>query len=114
VSLLVISLDNTILNVAVPTLERDLGASSSQLQSIVDSYMLVFAGLLMGIGGAFIMPSTLSILTATFPARERAIPIGLRARRSAAQRRADRRARVVELGRAVAGRRHDSRPVDRL
>jgi EmrB/QacA subfamily drug resistance transporter len=120
-SLLVISLDNTILNVALPTLELDLGASSSQLQWIVDSYMLVFAGLLltagalgdrfgrrkalsfglavfglgsllsavagsaemliasralMGVGGAFIMPSTLSILTATFPAHERAKAIG--------------------------------------
>jgi EmrB/QacA subfamily drug resistance transporter len=120
-SLLVISLDNTILNVALPTLERDLHATSSQLQWIVDSYMLVFAGLLlsagalgdrfgrrraltvglavfglgsalsamagsagmliasralMGVGGAFIMPSTLSILTATFPAHERAKAIG--------------------------------------
>ena len=116
-SLLVIGLDNTILNVALPTLQRDLGASSSQLQWIVDAYMLVFAGLLltagalgdrfgrkraltfglavfgarlrgcrrwptspemliatralMGVGGAFIMPSTLSILTADFPANER-------------------------------------------
>src|SRR5947208_17115302 len=103
-SLVVISLDNTILNTALPTIQRDLGASSSQLQWIVDAYMLVFAGLLltagalgdrfgrkralgfgltvfglgsglsalatsptaliatralMGIGGAFIMPSTL-------------------------------------------------------
>ena len=121
-SLLVIGLDNTILNVALPTLESDLGASSSQLQWIVDSYMLVFAGLLltagalgdrfgrkrgltiglaifglgsglsalatspemliatralMGIGGAFIMPSTLSIITAVFPANERAKAIGV-------------------------------------
>ncbi|MGH2969834.1 MAG: MFS transporter, partial [Solirubrobacteraceae bacterium] len=121
-SLIVISLDNTILNVAIPTLERDLGASSSQLQWIVDSYMLVFAGLLltagalgdrlgrkralsfgllvfgagsalsavatspgmliasravMGIGGAFIMPSTLSILTNVFPPAERAKAIGI-------------------------------------
>ena len=121
-SLLVISLDNTILNVALPTLEADLHATSSQLQWIVDSYMLVFAGLLltagalgdrfgrrralnfglaifglgsalsavagsagmliasralMGVGGAFIMPSTLSILTATFPANERAKAIGI-------------------------------------
>jgi EmrB/QacA subfamily drug resistance transporter len=121
-SLIVISLDNTILNVALPTLERELGASSAQLQWIVDSYMLVFAGLLltagalgdrfgrkraltfglvvfaagsalsavagsagmliasralMGVGGAFIMPSTLSILTATFPAEERAKAIGI-------------------------------------
>src|SRR5215216_2579174 len=46
-SLLVIGLDNTILNVALPTLERDLGASSSQLQWIVDAYMLVLSGLLL-------------------------------------------------------------------
>ena len=47
ISLLVISLDNTILNVALPTIERDLGASASDLQWIVDSYTLVFAGLLL-------------------------------------------------------------------
>ena len=121
-SLLVIGLDNTILNVALPTLQRDLDASSSQLQWIVDIYMLVFAGVLltagslgdrfgrkraltfglvvfgagslasalatspelliltrgaMGIGGAFIMPSTLSILTATFPSEERGKAIGI-------------------------------------
>src|SRR4051794_21183097 len=121
-SLLVISLDNTILNVALPTLQVDLGASASQLQWIVDSYMLVFAGLLltagalgdrfgrrraleagmllfglgsvlsglagsssmliatralMGVGGALIMPSTLSILTNVFPAGERAKAIGV-------------------------------------
>ncbi|MEW6475325.1 MAG: MFS transporter [Actinomycetota bacterium] len=115
-SLVVIGMDNTILNVALPTLVRDLDASSSQLQWIVDSYVLVFAGLLltmgafgdrfgrrlaldaglvifvagsvasafagsaevliatraaMGIGGALIMPSTLSIITAIFPAEER-------------------------------------------
>jgi EmrB/QacA subfamily drug resistance transporter len=120
--LLVISLDNTILNVALPSLSDDLGATSSQLQWIVDSYMLVFAGLLltagslgdrfgrkraltlglfifgaasaasamaqtpaaliagralMGIGGALIMPSTLSIVTATFPADERPKAIGI-------------------------------------
>ncbi|HEX9995446.1 MAG TPA: MFS transporter [Acidimicrobiales bacterium] len=117
-SLLIIGLDNTILNVALPTLQRDLDASTSQLQWIVDSYVLVFAGLLltagaigdrfgrkgalnlglvvfavasvlsayadsagmliatralMGVGGAFIMPTTLSILTNVFTdPRERA------------------------------------------
>ena len=121
-SLLVIGLDNTILNVALPTLQRDLDASASQLQWIVDVYMLLFAGVLltagslgdrfgrkraltfgllvfgagslgaalatspallitmrglMGVGGAFIMPSTLSILTATFPAHERGKAIGI-------------------------------------
>jgi EmrB/QacA subfamily drug resistance transporter len=121
-SLLVIGLDNTILNVALPTLVRDLHATDSQLQWIVDSYILVFAGLLltmgslsdrygrrsalgigllvfgagsvasafaasasvliatralMGIGGALIMPSTLSILTNIFPPRERGRAIGI-------------------------------------
>ena len=115
-SLVVIGMDNTILNVALPTLVRDLDATASQLQWIVDSYVLVFAGLLltmgalgdrfgrklaldaglvifvassvasafagsagmliatralMGIGGALIMPSTLSIITATFAPHER-------------------------------------------
>jgi EmrB/QacA subfamily drug resistance transporter len=128
VSLLVIVLDNTILNVALPTLSRPhirggLGASNSQLQWMVDSYTIVFAGLLltagslgdrfgryrglviglsvfgtgsslsalagsadtliatralMGVGGAFIMPSTLSILTNVFTdPRERGKAIGV-------------------------------------
>ncbi len=121
-SLVVITLDNTILNVAIPTLQRDLNANTSQLQWMVDSYTLVFAGLLltagslgdrfgrrgalqigltifalgsvasalatsadqligtravMGIGGALIMPSTLSILTNVFPANERGRAIGI-------------------------------------
>ncbi|MHB1711230.1 MAG: MFS transporter [Acidimicrobiales bacterium] len=123
ISLLVVSLDNTILNVALPTLVRVLHASSSQLQWIVDAYTVVFAGLvitagslgdrfgrrktlfaglalfglgsalsafsqsagdliffrcLMGVGGAFVMPSTLSILTNVFTSpRDRAKAIGL-------------------------------------
>lgn len=127
-SLIVIVLDNTILNVALPrlsspTAEGGLGASQSQLQWIVDSYTIVFAGLLlsagsigdrfgryrflalglgifgvgsvlsalatganvliatravMGIGGAFIMPATLSILTNVFTEpKERAKAIGI-------------------------------------
>lgn len=122
VSLMVITLDNTILNVALPTLVDDLHATNSQLQWIVDGYTLVFAGLLltagtlgdrfgrkgalqlglvvfalgsllsalasdpthlivtrsiMGIGGAFIMPSTLSILTNVFSDGERGRAIGI-------------------------------------
>ena len=46
-TLLIITLDNTILNVALPTLVHDLDASTSDLQWIVDSYALVFAGLLL-------------------------------------------------------------------
>src|SRR5207253_4757662 len=121
-SLLVIIVDNSILNVALPTLTRALDASNTQLQWMVDSYTLVFAGLLltagslgdrfgrrpalqvgfalfgigsllsavagspnvligtrafMGIGGAFIMPATLSIITNVFPARERGRAIGV-------------------------------------
>jgi EmrB/QacA subfamily drug resistance transporter len=121
-SLLVIIVDNSILNVAIPTLVRDLDASQSQLQWMIDSYTLVFAGLLltagslgdrfgrrgalqlgmaifglgslasafvdtpnqlivtraiMGIGGAFIMPATLSIITNVFPPEERGRAIGL-------------------------------------
>jgi EmrB/QacA subfamily drug resistance transporter len=115
-SLVMIGLDNTILNVALPTLSNELDASASQLQWIVDSYILVFAGILltmgalgdrfgrklalnigliifgvtsvfaafsdsantlilaravMGIGGALIMPSTLSIITNIFKGAER-------------------------------------------
>jgi EmrB/QacA subfamily drug resistance transporter len=121
-SLLVIVLDNSILNVAIPTIVGDLHATNSQLQWIVDAYTLVFAGLLltagslgdrygrrpalqlgfvifgvgsvlaalagsadqliatrafMGIGGAFIMPATLSIITNVFPARDRGKAIGV-------------------------------------
>ena len=49
-SLLLIVIDNTIVNVALPTLQSDLDASTSQLQWIVDAYMLVFAGLLLTVG----------------------------------------------------------------
>src|SRR5438067_9049262 len=49
-SLLVVGLDNTILNVALPTLVRDLHASTSGLQWMVDAYVLVFAGLLLTTG----------------------------------------------------------------
>jgi hypothetical protein len=49
-SLVLIVMDNTILNVALPSLVNDLGATNSQLQWIVDSYVLVFAGLLLTAG----------------------------------------------------------------
>src|SRR4051794_16023392 len=121
-SLVIIGLDNTILNVALPTLQQEFHASASDLQWMVDSYLLVFAGLLlplgalgdrigrkktltgglvvfgaasvaaalsesttamiaaravMGIGGALIMPSTLSIVTDVFPEEERGKAIGV-------------------------------------
>ena len=46
-SLLAIVVDNTIVNVALPTLARDLGADVSELQWVVDAYTLVFAALLL-------------------------------------------------------------------
>src|ERR1700712_1786924 len=49
-SLLVIIVDNSILNVALPKLQSDLDATFSQLQWMVDSYTLVFACLLLTAG----------------------------------------------------------------
>jgi EmrB/QacA subfamily drug resistance transporter len=124
-SLLVVVLDNTILNVALKTIadpEEGLGATQSQLEWAINSYTLVFAGLLftfgvigdrlgrkrvlvagmalfavasllssyaqspgqliaaralMGLGGAAIMPQTLSIITNVFEPHERARAIGI-------------------------------------
>ena len=49
-SLLIIGLDNTVLNVALPTLAHDLEASTSQLQWMANSYNLVLAALLLPAG----------------------------------------------------------------
>ena len=49
-SLLIVGIDGTIVNVALPTLVRELGASTSQLQWIVDAYTLVFASFLLVAG----------------------------------------------------------------
>ena len=46
VSLLIVVLDNTILNIALPTIQRDLQATQGELVWAVDSYILVFAALL--------------------------------------------------------------------
>lgn len=46
----VISVDATIVNVALPTLSRELGADTAQLQWIVDAYTLVMSGLLLSAG----------------------------------------------------------------
>jgi EmrB/QacA subfamily drug resistance transporter len=115
-SVFVVVLDDMIINVTLPVLQRELHASVSQLQWIMDGYLLVFAGFLltagsfgdrrgrkyalqlgvavfgagslasafavsvphllaaralMGLGAAFIMPTTLSILTSVFPEGER-------------------------------------------
>jgi len=50
VTLLLVSLDLTILSVALPSIVRDLHATSSQLQWIVDAYAVAFAGLLLTLG----------------------------------------------------------------
>jgi EmrB/QacA subfamily drug resistance transporter len=49
-SVFVISVDATIVNVALPTLSRELGADTAQLQWIVDAYTLVMSGLLLSAG----------------------------------------------------------------
>ncbi len=115
-SLVMIVMAVSSVNVALPTIQSDLGSSATMLQWIVDSYALVFAGLLLvagalgdrfgrkeallfglllfgagslvsgfadsaavvifgraiqGAGAAFVMPATLSLLTAVFPPAER-------------------------------------------
>jgi EmrB/QacA subfamily drug resistance transporter len=122
-ALFMVMLDSTVVNLALPTIQRELNASMSELQWIVDAFVLALASLLLtggtlgdmfgrrkafmtgvalftagsvvcalapstgvliaarvlqGVGGAVMLPSTLSILTNTFPdARERARAIGL-------------------------------------
>src|SRR5918911_4206513 len=49
-SLVIIGLDNTVLNVALPTLQTHFDTSGSTLQWIVDAYLLAFAGLLLTMG----------------------------------------------------------------
>lgn len=50
ICVVVIAIDNTVLNVALPSLSRSLNASASDLQWIVDAYVLVFAALLLTTG----------------------------------------------------------------
>ena len=50
-SLLVVSMDATIVNVALPDIRRDLGASITGLQWVIDAYTIVIASLLM-LGGS--------------------------------------------------------------
>jgi EmrB/QacA subfamily drug resistance transporter len=48
--LLVLMIDGTVLNIAIPSLIRELGATPSDVQWILDAYVLVFAGLLLTAG----------------------------------------------------------------
>jgi EmrB/QacA subfamily drug resistance transporter len=120
-ALFMIMLDNTVVNVALPSIQRDLHASLSSLEWTMNAYTLTFAVLLVtggrlgdifgrrrmflfgvvvfgisslvigvspndatlvafravqGIGAAFMMPATLSIITQTFPAEQRGMAIG--------------------------------------
>jgi EmrB/QacA subfamily drug resistance transporter len=120
-ALFMIMLDNTVVNVALPSIQKDLGASLSGLEWTVNAYTLSFAVLLVtggrlgdilgrrkmflfgvivfalssasigmspnetwlvagralqGLGAAFMMPATLSIITVTFPPEERGKAIG--------------------------------------
>jgi EmrB/QacA subfamily drug resistance transporter len=121
-STFMLMLDNTIVNTALPSMARDLRASTGEMQWIVDGYVLMLAGLLLvggtigdifgrrrwfaagmsifglasvgaglstsaeqliafrslqGVGGALVMPATLSIITNVFPREERAKAIGV-------------------------------------
>ncbi|WP_232828458.1 MFS transporter [Kribbella monticola] len=49
-SLLVLVVDNTVLNLAIPSLMRDLSATPADVQWIIDAYILAFAGLLLTAG----------------------------------------------------------------
>src|SRR4051812_30584886 len=120
-ALFMIMLDNTVVNVALPSIQKELGASLSSLEWTVNAYTLTFAVLLVtggrlgdifgrrrvflfgvatfalssaaiglaprdtwliagravqGIGGAFMMPGTLSLISAAFPPEERGRAIG--------------------------------------
>jgi EmrB/QacA subfamily drug resistance transporter len=120
-ALFMIMLDNTVVNVALPSIQRDLHASLSALEWTVNAYTLTFAVLLItggrlgdifgrrrmflfgvivfgvssaaiglapndtalvafravqGIGAAFMMPATLSIITQAFPPEQRGTAIG--------------------------------------
>lgn len=120
-ALFMLMLDNTVVNVALPSIQEDLGASLSGLEWTVNAYTLTFAVLLVtggrlgdilgrrrmflfgvvvfavssaamglaptegllvagravqGVGAAFMMPATLSIITVTFPPEERGKAIG--------------------------------------
>ena len=120
--LFMIMLDNTVVNVALPSIQRDLGIGLSELEWIVTGYALAFAVLMLiggklgdaygrrrlfvigmaiftlaslwcglagsgtelimarvvqGAGAALMSPATLSIITATFPARQRGTAIGI-------------------------------------
>lgn len=120
-ALFMVMLDNTVVNVALPSIQRDLNTSISGLEWIVNGYTLSFAVLLavggrigdifgrrkaftfgvivftlasttagfapsnaalvasrvlQGVGAAFMMPGTLSIITDAFPPSERGKAIG--------------------------------------
>ncbi len=120
--LFMIMLDNTVVNVALPAIQSDLGADLSELQWVVAGYALTFAAMMLiggkvadaygrrlifvvgivaftaaslwcgladssdeliaarvfqGFGAALMNPATLSIIAATFPARERGTAIGI-------------------------------------
>src|SRR5437868_2518865 len=120
-ALFMVMLDNTVVNVALPSIQRDLHASLSALEWTVNAYTLTFAVLMVtggrlgdifgrrrmflfgvavfgtsslaigfaptdttlvmfravqGIGAAFMMPATLSIITQAFPAEQRGTAIG--------------------------------------
>ncbi len=55
-AVLTVVLDNTVLNVAIPSLTRELGASTSDIQWMINAYSLVQSGLLLTAGSAADLP----------------------------------------------------------
>jgi EmrB/QacA subfamily drug resistance transporter len=122
IGLFMIMLDNTVVNVALPSIQKDLGIGISELEWVFNAYALTFGVLLLsggkladllgrrtifiaglviftgaslwcgladsassliaartvqGVGAALMNPATLSIITATFPPRQRGMAIGI-------------------------------------
>ena len=50
VSVLIVVLDSTIVNIALPTLQRELGTTMTQLQWIINAYIMVFGALMLTMG----------------------------------------------------------------
>ena len=66
ISYFMILLDNSIIFTALPTIRTAMHYSTTSLAWVQDAYTLVFGGLLL-LGAAVVAPSSLSLLTASFP-----------------------------------------------
>src|SRR6266853_1303837 len=75
-------IDGTVVNVALPALQRSLGTTLADGQWIIEAYELILAALLIvargvqGIGGALLIPGSLALLSASFDDERRGRAIG--------------------------------------